>query len=248
MFGRLWAAIGFLTILPLPTWCTHQEEDLPRSVPLFPLIGLAIGGVVAGLATLSAPYLPPAVAAVVYTLLLAIAHGGLHLDGLADTGDGFFSHRQKDRILAIMQDARIGAYGCVTLMGVLALKVSALGSLPPLMLAKALFLAPLAGRCAMVLMLVVLPSAREEGMGVLFKRGRMFWEVIWAVAVLSAAAWFALQWDGLVAIGAVIGLTIVFMGLCQRKINGFTGDTLGALSELCEMMTLVILSILFLKG
>jgi adenosylcobinamide-GDP ribazoletransferase len=247
MFGRLWAAFGFLTILPLPTWCRQTEDDLPRSVPLFPLVGLAIGGVVGGLAYLSASYLPPAVAAVVYTLLLAVAHGGLHLDGLADTGDGFFSHRQRERILAIMQDARIGAYGCVTLMGVLALKVVALGSLPPLMVAKALFLAPLAGRCAMVLMLVILPSAREEGMGKLFKQGRSFWEVLWAVAILAVAGWCMLQWTGLVVIGAVIGLTIVFLGLCQRKINGFTGDTLGALSELSEAMTLVTLSILLFR-
>jgi adenosylcobinamide-GDP ribazoletransferase len=123
MFGRLWAAFGFLTILPLPAWCRQTEEDLPRSVPLFPLVGLAIGGLVGGVAYLAATYLPHAVAAVAYTLLLAVAHGGLHLDGLADTGDGFFSHRQRERILAIMQDARIGAYGCVTLMGVLALKV-----------------------------------------------------------------------------------------------------------------------------
>jgi adenosylcobinamide-GDP ribazoletransferase len=247
MFGRLWAAFGFLTILPLPAWCRQTEEDLPRSVPLFPLVGLAIGGLVGGVAYLSAPYLPHAVAAVAYTLLLAVAHGGLHLDGLADTGDGFFSHRQRERILAIMQDARIGAYGCVTLMGVLALKVAALGSLPPLMVAKALFLAPLAGRCAMVLMLVILPSAREEGMGKLFKRGRSFWEVLWAIAVLAGAGWYTLQWDGLVVTGAVIGLTIVFMGLCQRKINGFTGDTLGALSELSEAMTLITLSILLFR-
>lgn len=247
MFGMIWAAFGFLTILPLPTWCRQTEEDLPRSVPLFPLVGLVIGGVVGGLAYLTASYLPPAVSAVVYTLLLAVAHGGLHLDGLADTGDGFFSHRQRERILSIMQDTRIGAYGCVTLMGVLALKVAALGSLPPLLLAKALFLAPLAGRCAMVMMLVVLPSAREEGMGVLFKRGSSFWEVLWAVAVLAGAGWCTLHWNGLVVVGAVIGLTIVFMGLCQRKINGFTGDTLGALSELSEAMTLVTLSILLFR-
>jgi adenosylcobinamide-GDP ribazoletransferase len=247
MFGRFWASFGFLTILPLPAWCRQTEADLPRSVPLFPLVGLAIGGLVGGVAYLSATYLPPAVAAVVYTLLLAVAHGGLHLDGLADTGDGFFSHRQRERILAIMQDARIGAYGCVTLMAVLALKVAALGSLPPLVLAKALFLAPLAGRCAMVLMLVILPSAREEGMGKLFKHGRSFWEVLWAVAVLAGAGWCMFQWTGLVVTGVVIGLTILFMGLCQRKINGFTGDTLGALSELSEAMTLVTLAIILFR-
>ena len=247
MFGRLWAAIGFLTILPLPTFCRQTEDDLPKSVPIFPLMGVLIGCVVGGGAYLSAALVPPAVASVVYTLLLAGAHGGLHLDGLADTGDGFFSHRKRDRILAIMQDARIGAYGCVTLMGVLGLKVAALASLPPQMLFKALFLAPVAGRCAMVLMLVVLPSAREEGMGVFFKKGRSFWEALWALLLLGVCAWWMFHWAGLVTFGVVLAMAVAFMGLCQRKINGFTGDTLGALSELSEALTLTTLSILLFR-
>jgi len=248
MFGRLWAALGFLTILPLPTWCRQTEADLPRCVPLFPLIGLGIGGVAGGVILLTQAYLPPLLAAVIYLLLLIVVHGGLHLDGLADTGDGFFSHRKRERILEIMQDARLGAYGCVTLMAVLSLKLAGVLSLTPQMLAKAFFLAPLCGRCAMVVMLVVLPSARETGMGALFKQGRSAWEVIWSLAVLVVAGWCLLQWTGLIAVGAVLGVAILFMGLCQRKIGGFTGDTLGALSELSEMTALVTLALLFFRG
>jgi len=242
MFGRLWAAIGFLTILPLPAFCRQTEDDLPRSVPLFPLIGLLIGGVVAGCVCLTSDLLPPFVAAVVYVILLAIVHGGLHVDGLADTGDGFFSHRKTERILEIMRDSHIGTYGSLTLVSVLALKVAGLASIPGAMWVKALFLAPVAGRCSMVLMLVMLPSARPEGMGVLFKRGRSFWEVLWALSVLLLAAWLLLHWQGLVAVGAVLALNVAFMALCQQKIKGFTGDTVGALSELSEMAILVTLS------
>lgn len=247
MLGRLWAAIGFLTILPLPTFCRHTEDDLPRSVPLFPVMGLFIGGVVGGCAYLTSGLLPPFVAVVTYVILLVIVHGGLHVDGLADTGDGFFSHRKKERILEIMRDTRIGTYGCLTVVSVLALKVAGLASMPADVWAKSLFVAPLAGRCSMVLMLVMLPSARPDGMGLLFKRGRSFWEVLWALSVLLVAAWLLLQWRGLIAIGAVLVCNVAFMGLCQRKINGFTGDTLGALSELSEALTLVTLSILFFR-
>ncbi|MEI6647079.1 MAG: adenosylcobinamide-GDP ribazoletransferase [bacterium] len=247
MLGRLWAAIGFLTILPLPAFCRQTEDDLPRSVPLFPLIGLFIGGVVGGSAYLTSGLLPPVVAVVVYVILLAIVHGGLHVDGLADTGDGFFSHRKTERILEIMRDTHIGTYGSLTLVSVLALKVAGLASMPASMWVKALFLAPVAGRCSMVLMLAMLPSARTDGMGILFKRGRSFWEVLWALSVLLLAAWFLLQWRGLVAVGAVLVCNVSFMGLCQSKINGFTGDTLGALSELSEALTLVTLSVLFFR-
>ncbi len=242
MFGRVWAAIGFLTIFPLPAFCRQTEDDLPRSVPLFPLIGLLMGGLVAGCVHFSQAHLPPAVAAVAYVILLAIIHGGLHMDGLADTGDGFFSHRKRERILEIMRDTHIGAYGSVSLMSVFALKIAGLASLPLAQWSSALFLAPLAGRCSMVLMLVLLPSARPDGMGVLFKRGRSFWEVLWALSVLLLAAWLLLCWQGLVAVGAVLALNVSFMALCQQKIKGFTGDTVGALSELSEMAILVTLS------
>lgn len=242
MFGRLWAAIGFLTIFPLPAWCRQTEDDLPRSVPVFPVIGLLIAGLVAGCVHFSASHLPPAVAAVAYVILLAIIHGGLHVDGLADTGDGFFSHRKIERILEIMRDTRIGTYGCLTVLSVFALKITGLASLPLSLWSSALFLAPLAGRCSMVLMLVMLPSARPDGMGVLFKRGRSFWEVLWALSVLLLAAWLLLHWQGLIAVGAMLALNVAFMALCQQKIKGFTGDTVGALSELSEMAILVTLS------
>lgn len=242
MFGRLWAAIGFLTIFPLPEFCRQTEDDLPRSVPIFPLIGLLMGGLVAGCVHFSSPHLPPAVAAVTYIILLAVIHGGLHVDGLADTGDGFFSHRKTERILEIMRDTRIGTYGCLTVLAVFALKIAGLASLPLTQWSSALFLAPLAGRCSMVVMLVLLPSARPDGMGVLFKRGRSFWEVLWALSVLLLAAWLLLHWQGLVAVGAVLGLNVAFMALCQQKIKGFTGDTVGALSELSEMAILVALA------
>jgi adenosylcobinamide-GDP ribazoletransferase len=247
MLGRLWAAIGFLTILPLPAFCRQTEDDLPRSVPLFPVMGIFIGGVVGGCTYLTSGLLPPVVAVVVYVILLAIVHGGLHVDGLADTGDGFFSHRKTERILEIMRDTHIGTYGSLTLVSVLALKVAGLASMPASMWVKALFLAPVAGRCSMVLMLVMLPSARSDGMGVLFKRGRSFWEVLWALSVLLVAAWLLLQWRGLVAAGAVLVLNVAFMLMCQCRIKGFTGDTLGALSELSEALTLTTLSILFFR-
>ncbi|MEI7945725.1 MAG: adenosylcobinamide-GDP ribazoletransferase [bacterium] len=247
MLGRLWVAIGFLTILPMPTFCRQTEDDLPRSVPLFPVIGLLIGGVVGGCVSLTSGLLPPFVAVVLYVILLAVVHGGLHVDGLADTGDGFFSHRNRERILEIMRDTRIGTYGCLTVVSVLALKVAGLASMPADMWAKALFVAPLAGRCSMVLMLVILPSARQNGMGVLFKRDRSFWEVIWALSVLLLAAWLLLQWRGLIAVGAVLVLNVAFMLMCQSKIKGFTGDTVGALNELSEMITIVTLSSLLLR-
>lgn len=246
--GRLWATLRFLTILPLPALCRQTEEDLVRSVPLFPLAGLLIGFFAAGCALVSGALFPPAVAAVLSVALLAVAHGGLHLDGLADTGDGFFSHCARERVMAIMRDSRIGAFGCLTLAGVLALKVAAVASLSGPHLARALLLAPLAGRCVMVPMLVFLPSARLDGLGHLFSQGRSAWEALWAVALLGACVWAAAGVAGVIAAGAAGVATVAFAALCRRKIGGFTGDTLGAASELAEMVMLVALSALAYRG
>lgn len=246
--GRFWAALRFLTILPLPAVCRQTEEDLVRSVPFFPLIGLLIGLFVAGCSLLFGALFPPGVAAVLSVALLAVAHGGLHLDGLADTGDGFFSHSKRERVMEIMRDSRIGAFGCLALAGVLALKVAAVASLSGPHLVRALLLAPLAGRCVMVPMLVFLPSARPDGLGYLFSRGRSAWEAIWAVVLLGVCAWLTAGVAGLIAAGAMSLGSVAFAALCSRKIGGFTGDTLGAASELAEMVMLVALSALSYRG
>jgi len=90
---RLVAAIRFLTILPLPGRWGTEEADLAGSVVFFPIVGLLIGAVVAALAFGLVHILPPAVVSVLIVIALAAVSGGLHLDGLSDTADGFLSAR-----------------------------------------------------------------------------------------------------------------------------------------------------------
>nr|VFK25431.1 MAG: cobalamin-5'-phosphate synthase [Candidatus Kentron sp. MB]VFK29096.1 MAG: cobalamin-5'-phosphate synthase [Candidatus Kentron sp. MB]VFK74672.1 MAG: cobalamin-5'-phosphate synthase [Candidatus Kentron sp. MB] len=240
---RFCAALGFLTILPLPAACRHTERDLIGSVIFFPLIGLVIGLSAAGTCFLLEDHLPPLVLSVVLVGWLAMVHGGLHLDGLADTADGFLSHHGRERVLAIMRDSHIGAFGALAMMGILALKTAALASLSPDYRLEAMLLAPLAGR-AILAPLLLLPSARADGLGNLFYREGTDWRVMGAslggVAGLLVVAGLATG-PGLAAVGTVIMAIALFAYWCWRRIGGVTGDTLGAASELAEALVLLVL-------
>ena len=125
---RFLAAIQFLTILPLPGAWHPDERALGGSLPFFPVVGLGIGAAVAlsdwGLGRL----FPVGVTSVLAVILLIAASGGLHIDGLADTADGFFSSRPRERILEIMRDSRTGPMGVAAIVCVVALKIALIAS------------------------------------------------------------------------------------------------------------------------
>ncbi|MBU0483543.1 MAG: adenosylcobinamide-GDP ribazoletransferase, partial [Proteobacteria bacterium] len=91
----LFAALRFLTITPVPGRYGTEENALAGSVVWFPVVGLLIGGLAAGSLYLLTPFLPPLLLAVITVLLLLVASGGLHMDGVADCADGFFSSRPR---------------------------------------------------------------------------------------------------------------------------------------------------------
>jgi adenosylcobinamide-GDP ribazoletransferase len=130
------AAFSFLTRLPVPARAIGEGEVAARaigqSVIWFPLAGALIGGAQVGVAWLLGGHLPPGLIAVALVALSAALTGGLHLDGLADTFDGWAGGRgDRARTLAIMRDSRIGAHGAVALILSLAGKILAVFYLLP---------------------------------------------------------------------------------------------------------------------
>ena len=237
----LLAAIRFLTIVPVPGVWGTAEEDLARSVPWFPAIGLLLGGAAAGLAwALSAA--PPMLAAAVLVIVLLSFSGCLHLDGLADTADGFLSARPRERILEIMKDSRIGAMGVIAIVCLLLVKFASLASLPAGTLWPAVLLMPLAGRSAIVVHMALLPYARPSGLGAIFYQRQPRWAAVWAMAVLAAVGFVILGWRGLAVAGACLAVTVAFSVYAFRKIGGATGDTFGAVCEIVEAVPALVLA------
>jgi adenosylcobinamide-GDP ribazoletransferase len=238
----LFAAIRFLTILPIPGDWGTAEEDLARSVPWFPIVGLLLGAIAAAAAYgLSLVALPMVGAAVIVVVLLSFS-GCLHLDGLADSADGMLSSRPRERMLEIMKDSHTGAMGVIAIACVLLLKFAALASLPAERFWPAVLLMPLAGRCAIVVQMALLPYARPSGLANIFYHRQARLAAIWSVAVLAAAAWCVLGSRGLIACAVCVAVTLALSAYVYRKIGGATGDTFGAVCEIIEIVPALVLS------
>lgn len=235
------AALRFLTIIPLPSFFRDTERDLARSVYLFPVVGLLLGALLALSDTVLSQILPVLPASVILVLMLIVLTGGLHIDGLADTADGFMSSRRRDRILEIMMDSRTGPMGVAAIAVVLILKVALLASVTGPIRPAVLVLMPTAGRSAMVMIMGMLSYARPEGgLGSLFMARHSHIRIVWGAIFVVLCGWFIAG-----GLGATAGLmTIAAAALAALymycKIGGLTGDTLGAACEVVELMPLLI--------
>jgi len=237
---RFFAAIRFLTILPVPNGWSGDEKTLARSTFFFPLVGLAIGLIAAAFDSAAGQALPLLPASVLTILILIGLSGGLHMDGLADTADGFFSARPRAKMMEIMRDSRIGVMGVLAVMFVVLLKVTLLSVILTSSRWVLILLMPLAGRAAAVLLMTALPYARPEGgLATLFAGSRSWLHGLWAWGLMFFLSGWLAQGLGLAAAILALVLTALFILYNRSKIGGFTGDTLGAVCELAEMAPLL---------
>jgi len=231
------AAIQFLTVIPFPKSFTGGEKELEKCLPFFPVVGLLIGIIIAAFDHVMGLIFPPLPASVMTVIAMTAISGGLHMDGLADTADGFFSARPRERVLEIMRDSRTGVMGVLAVVFVIVLKVSVLISLFPPLRPGIIVLMPLAGRCSFVVMMTALPYVRREGgLATAFGVGKSWLNVLWTSAFLLVAGWLAGHWMGLAASFSALLMAALFSVYCFRKIGGYTGDTLGAGCEITEII------------
>ena len=238
----LFAALRFLSILPVPQDWAGQDRALAHSVKFFPIAGLIMGAIAAGCLWLLSFLLPQIVIAAAAVVLLAIITRGLHLDGIADTADGFWSISDRQQTLDIMKDSHTGAMGVIAIASVLLLKFACLAALNSDMLWRGVLLMVLSGRCMMTLPISIFPYARKEGgLGKLFYETRTVFNALWAISVVSSIGWFIAGAAGITAALASVLVTIIFGLYCKWKIGGVTGDTIGATCEITEVVTILVM-------
>ena len=238
MFNELLSALQFLTVITIRKTLPFDEVTFGRSAAFFPLVGGIIGGLVWCLDLMLSQLFPPVLLSVVLTAALAILSRGLHLDGLADSADGFFGGRDRQHCLDIMKDSRIGTFGVLALTGVLLLKVRALDLLAGEMRTHALFLAPLLSRWALVGMAFHSRPARDEGLGALLVRNVRGRELLWASAFSLVVTTVVGGCVGLLLFAVITGITVGVTRYCRHRLGGVTGDTFGAIGELVETVAL----------
>lgn len=238
---RFRSALGFITVLPTGGNYTFTAGGMTA---FFPVVGLIVGLLLAGFDAVVRLVWNPDIAAILDVVFLILVTGAFHLDGLADTADGLFSHRSKERMLEIMKDSRIGAMGVVALFTVLALKwagVSALaesGSTRVL----ALVLVPAYARSALLFGIRFLPYGRPEGTGKgHFEKPLPARDFIGVWVVLSLS--LALGFPALMLNAAFVLMVPAILVYYRRKTGCITGDMLGAMVETMEAMLFLALAI-----
>jgi len=235
-------AMQFLTIIPLPFDTRCQKEDLGRATACFPLVGLTVGGLLVGMYWLIEPWLNrPMTAALLITALAAVT-GALHLDGLADVCDGLAARGNRERFLAIMKDSQVGAVGAVGLVLGILLKWQALLAVPVGITWQAVLLFPILGRFAQVLAMAGAKHARQDGLGAVIIQGMAARHLIAALIITVAACLLLLPVKGMIALTAVFAVTLVIKGYFQNRLGGLTGDIVGCISEIAEIVALIVLS------
>jgi len=231
------AALRFLTIVPVPVGAGDEEAHLGRSVPYFPVVGLLIGLAVAMLDSVLTHVFPPFLSSMLVVIALIAVSGGLHLDGLADTADGFFSSRPREKMLEIMRDSRTGPMGVAAIVCLIGLKTAAIASIAPDLRWGAILLMPVAGRCAPAVLLALLPYARPEGgLATVFQESRSALNALWAVGMLACVGWVVAGQMGLFATVVSLAGMLAFAAYSHARIGGLTGDTLGAACEIVEVL------------
>ena len=244
--GGLVTAMRMLTILPVPG---PEAGRVSTSQPWFPAVGLLIGLLVLGAARcvfwMTAGWgEAAAVAAVAATVWLT---RGLHLDGLADCADGFGGAFARERVLRIMKDSHVGAFGVMALVLVLMAKWVAFARIIDSGAWGWIPAALVISRTAQVTLAAAYPYARPEG-----GTARDFVEqatfanalIVVALACLMLLLIPGVRGYGLAGFGMGLGVAGLFGLWCRCRVGGVTGDLLGAGSELTEVLVLCVGAVL----
>jgi adenosylcobinamide-GDP ribazoletransferase len=236
---QLRLAASFLTIVPLGQ-ARADNTIVAASFRWFPLVGFAIGAVLAVENSLLLMIFAPMVSSAVVILSLVLLTGAIHLDALADTADALGAGRNRIRALEILHDSRIGTFGAVAIFLSLGLKTLALGSLQERYRVLALFVAAGLSRWAMVAVAARLQYLRSEGGAgaTLLQRDSNSLLVASLVTVASIAVTLSLR--AVISAGVVVLVVLAVRWFYGRWMGGVTGDLIGACGELAEIAVLLV--------
>ena len=237
---RFLATLRFLTIIPFPWRREVSPEQLGRSAGYFPVVGIIIGLILAGLNWLLGLFLPSPVVNVLLIVSLVVISGALHLDGFIDTCDGIAGHKTPKQRWQVMHDSRTGGFGIVGACCLLLVKYISLNSVPETSLMATLVLMPVIGRWAMVYAIFAYPYARPSGLGTIFKQGASWQRFTMATLIALVVAIFLFQLVGLAIMVGIWVIVIALAAYLKRKFSGLTGDTYGAINEVAEVCVLIL--------
>jgi adenosylcobinamide-GDP ribazoletransferase len=235
-------ALSFLTVVPVKLNKDVDSGTFGKSIAYFPVVGLLIGIVLAALWYLFVFKigLGKSAASIIVVIALAALTRMLHLDGLADMFDGLFGGKDSDHSLAIMKDSRVGSFGVVSVSCALLAKYAFLSALDGPSSTMAIILFPVAGRFMASFAMITQPYARNGGLAMLFSEGRKTTELIVPTIFTVILAFALLGISGIVAVIVTGFLAVIILRWNKGKIGGITGDIIGGLIEISEIILLLV--------
>ena len=252
MVRELIAAVRFLTRLPVPGSPT-QAADLPGAISWFPLIGGLVGLAIGAIACALTAWWSPLIAALLAVAAGLLITGGFHEDAASDAADGLGGGFTTEKVLAIMRDSRIGAYGAMSLWVVLTLRMLVLWQLLELL---PLWQVPLAmgfasawGRWTAAPLLATLPPlteglAQDVSKDITPSTQRL--PLVLAtltITLLTASAWYLHIPHIISGAATAVAATLVWWIYLRHRLGGHSGDLLGAGNQITEAATLLALTI-----
>ncbi len=238
--------LQFLTTVPVPLKIDVNDRELGEGLVYAVLVGLLTGGLLAAFYSLCAFLFPALICAVLTNIAYIKLTGGLHLDGLGDTFDGIFSYRPKERILEIMKDSRVGSNAVIALGSILLLNTALFFEVDRYRLPM-LLLMPVTGKMAIIIAAGTSRYARSEGgLGKSFIEYCRFKQISYGLAlfILILTAGYILNILNLYIYAAGILSCLFAYGVSRyfsKKIEGVTGDILGAVCELTQTFFMILI-------
>lgn len=214
----------------------YSEENLTNAFRYFPLVGIIVGAIGGGVFWLFQWIFPIPVALVMAIAAMVLVTGALHEDGLSDFFDGFGGGRDKERILSIMKESTIGAYGVIALILLFLLKFTLLLSIDPSHIIIVLMAAHASSRIMPVLMVNSSRYARTGESKAMHTRRKTDMTTFLIALAFGLVPLIFMPW--LIILVVILVYTVIMILLkkyTEKKIDGFTGDVLGALQQFSEL-------------
>jgi adenosylcobinamide-GDP ribazoletransferase len=234
-------ALQFFTRLPIPRWVGFEPHWLNHASRYFPAVGIVVGAITAAVYVLASWAWPQAIAVLLSTIAGIYVTGAFHEDGFADTCDGLGGGMTRERVLEIMTDSRIGAYGAIGIALLLALKCVVLATLPPQMVIAALLVAHPLSRLAAIALMWQLTYVKGEGKAkpLAQRMSNTEFSIAGLTAMLPMAAVIFFDWMSWQALAAgipVVALAALWLARkFVQRVGGYTGDCLGAVQQVTEV-------------
>lgn len=235
-------ALQFFTRIPIPAWVGFDPAWLHQASRYFPAVGWVVAALTTTVYLLAIQWWPQVVAILLSMIAGILLTGAFHEDGFADMCDGFGGGTTTERVLDIMKDSRIGAYGAIGIGMMLLLKLILLSSMPTILLIPALCIAHPMSRLVSCSLIWLLDYAKLEGKAKPLAQQMTSSEFVLACLTVLLPTIAIVMWEPAMAerlLPAAVLMILATVWLARmfvRKIGGYTGDCLGAVQQVSEVM------------